>query len=402
MESTLKLGITILFVIALAIPGYAAVSLNTKPITYATNIGPHPLQGNCTDLTGYENYIVNESTTLCRKTYYMPDVDSKGAIIVNNNNIVLDCNASILIGQWLGLGIVERRFENVTIKNCNLDNYTNGITLESVNYNFIVGNNITNTLAGPIIIENSNNNVIQNNLISYGGFWAGIQIDSSYFNDWSNNNLITNNSICNLRTYYGIFAISNSSNNSFYFNNFINSNKTTQAHDQGFISFWDNGKYGNYWSDYNGSDLNGDGIGDTPYFFHITKQDNFPLMQPNPNAPFCNLTALQPPIANAGPDQISNISETVKLNGSATDSDGFITLYEWDFEGDGKYDWNSTTTGFTTHAYDTYGIYHATLRVTDNDILKSTDDAIICVHRQPFYDPKTGRGTAEADICEGI
>lgn len=46
---------------------------------------------------------------------------------------------------------------------------------------------------------------------------------------------------------------------------------------------------GNYWSDYSGSDVDGDGIGDTPYIID-SKKDNYPLMKP-----FENYLAPPPP-----------------------------------------------------------------------------------------------------------
>ena len=36
----------------------------------------------------------------------------------------------------------------------------------------------------------------------------------------------------------------------------------------------------NFWADYNGTDNDGDGIGDSPYFYNDILQDNHPLMEP--------------------------------------------------------------------------------------------------------------------------
>ena len=36
---------------------------------------------------------------------------------------------------------------------------------------------------------------------------------------------------------------------------------------------------GNFWSDYNGTDSNNDGIGDTPYVIDVLNQDRYPLLQ---------------------------------------------------------------------------------------------------------------------------
>jgi hypothetical protein len=48
------------------------------------------------------------------------------------------------------------------------------------------------------------------------------------------------------------------------------------------MNAWDDGypSCGNYWSDYNDTDLNGDGIGDTPYIIDTNNTDRYPLMSP--------------------------------------------------------------------------------------------------------------------------
>jgi hypothetical protein len=55
------------------------------------------------------------------------------------------------------------------------------------------------------------------------------------------------------------------------------------------VHTWDNGKKGNYWSDYNGTDSNKDGLGDTPYVIDVLNQDRYPLIEifavpPTPSA----------------------------------------------------------------------------------------------------------------------
>jgi parallel beta-helix repeat protein len=43
---------------------------------------------------------------------------------------------------------------------------------------------------------------------------------------------------------------------------------------------WCNGSVGNYWSDYNGTDQNGNGLGDVPYVINEANSDEYPLMNP--------------------------------------------------------------------------------------------------------------------------
>jgi len=62
------------------------------------------------------------------------------------------------------------------------------------------------------------------------------------------------------------------------------------------------------------------------------------------------------------------VNETVTFNASSSyDPDGNIVKFEWNWEGDGNYDFDAGTSPIATHAYGQPGIYYPTLRVTDND-----------------------------------
>ncbi|MFH1148758.1 MAG: PKD domain-containing protein [Pseudomonadota bacterium] len=96
-----------------------------------------------------------------------------------------------------------------------------------------------------------------------------------------------------------------------------------------------------------------------------------------------------PPTASASTNPIKGpLPLSVTFTGSGIDSDGDIIKYEWDFDGDGIYDWNSDTTGNTTHLYDSSGIFSATLRVTDNNGLTGTDSVLVSVAGPPIAKPR--------------
>ena len=92
------------------------------------------------------------------------------------------------------------------------------------------------------------------------------------------------------------------------------------------------------------------------------------------------------PIANASatPSTVRT-NDTVNFIGVGRDLDGRIVKYEWDFQGDGKYDWTSTTIGTTTYSYIQKGTFTAIFRVTDDGGLTDTDTAVVVVvNRKPI------------------
>ena len=116
------------------------------------------------------------------------------------------------------------------------------------------------------LANNSSNNTVQSNIISDG------HLGISLLNQ-SNNNIVTHNEVS--KACYGI-VVDDSSKNSIYKNNFINNNSQGYANKKSMWSF--KGK-GNYWSDYAGTDSNGDGIGDAPYKISPRGSDPCPLMK---------------------------------------------------------------------------------------------------------------------------
>ncbi len=206
------------------------------------------------------------------------------------NLIGEDRNSTLIDGKKSG-NVVYITVDLVNISGFTIYNGDNGVSLYS-NYNKIINNTISNNWDVGLIISYSSNNTIIDNDLSNSG--SGINLFFSRDNLISDNTIISNNheGIYFYRSKNNTIIENNISNNGlgisihfqlcykniFYHNNFIKNDQ--QAYDGG-DNIWDNNypSCGNYWSNYNGSDKDGDGIGDEPYQVPGGREDKYPLME---------------------------------------------------------------------------------------------------------------------------
>jgi uncharacterized repeat protein (TIGR01451 family) len=93
---------------------------------------------------------------------------------------------------------------------------------------------------------------------------------------------------------------------------------------------------------------------------------------------------LKPPVAcfTVSKD-VAYLNENVTFDASCShDPDGWIVKYEWDWEGDGVYDF-VTNNPVANHQYAKEGVYYPKLRVTDNDGLTDETARKVFVYSIP-------------------
>ena len=312
------------------------------------NIARHTIviQRDDTVLEG-SGYLIEGNKSWMGLAPHFGDAGNNGIIIAGQNNInVTNLNierftAGVRISGSSHINIIGNRFNEETAV---FDTPT-GIIIESSSHVLIENNNFTSirgpaiacngtnitirgnflsdimdSIDGSIALEGSLNAITDNkietastsirlaeadsNIIARNHITGGISLVSCSYNQVFENNLTSirlvigsnNTFFDNYLTELELdeFAV----NNTFYGNTFaaglevrFNDAETT---------LWDNGTIGNYWEDYNGTDSNGDGIGDSPYVITGIKwdtdvggivsvvcgQDNYPLV-----VPFKNLSA---------------------------------------------------------------------------------------------------------------
>jgi parallel beta-helix repeat protein len=156
---------------------------------------------------------------------------------------------------------------NTLIGRYSIFEQTNGVSISHCHSVRIIGNIINGTMCGINLMDSKDNLIVGNTVYAETGWtWnnypAAIMID----------------------VYYGEVDSysSGSSNNLIYGNAFMSSGNLTELYGDSSNS-WDNGKIGNYWGDYlskypNAVEVDGSGIGNTPYVINANNIDRYPLM----------------------------------------------------------------------------------------------------------------------------
>jgi parallel beta-helix repeat protein len=241
----------------------------------------------------YENLIVNKSITLLGEEKNNTVIDGNGlgvVVRISANHVNIRCftiiNGSVGIYYWgENNSVIEENVikgspygielvggSNNEIRN-NIVNGGKGIYLSSTYESTVYGNIVTNCGHG-IYIDHSSQNYIVNNVIenNKGNI---ILINPCFYNQ------IYENLISKATLWHGIKIHNDCSKNTSYHNNFYD-NSGGNAYDEGKNTWYkDYLSGGNFWDDYTGTDIDGDGIGEHSYCIQNgSNRDFYPLMYP--------------------------------------------------------------------------------------------------------------------------
>jgi len=267
-------------VIFLLILGATATQVSAAISTVGSNG-----EGNYTSIQEAVNNAQNGDTILVSPGVYRENVNvNKEVAILSSADLSGDrINRTYVIGAVPTNDVFTIRSGNVTISGFHIiggpsgmDTYKEvGIYLEGVQNCSLINNTMVLNDAG-IGLNNSQRNFLYNNLIGLGSI--GILLTGSSENRLSNNEIVTNsegilldnsanNTLMNNSLYMnGLGIYLNASGNMIYMNRFSN---FMNALDEG-MNIWNSSSAGNLWDDYNGTDADGNGIGDTPYIVNAT------------------------------------------------------------------------------------------------------------------------------------
>lgn len=288
-----------------------------------------------------------------------------------------DCNGlevqNVPVGQLIVVGC-----RNVKLTDLDIQAATVGIEMAYVNGTLVARNTLAqNGEMGLFLYSVSNFTIAANNLSkNYDGLLAM----------WSGPLTISGNNISDNRE--AAIHLRNSTGVTVHHNNLLR-NSIRAIDDNYGSNRWDAGypSGGNYWSDYTGvdacraadqTDCTGpDGIGDTPELLagDYGAEDRYPLMQPHaPSPPVASFT-LSPP----SPDIRGNLTVDATASYDVEDPREALEV-RCDWEGDGTWDTNWSTTKVIQHRYAEPGGYRLRLEVRDTSgLISETEKGLTVV-----------------------
>jgi len=215
-------------------------------------------------------------------TYTFTD-DLYARIIIQKSNIILDGAGYTLRGPYngtatnnwvvgegpdqdpngtfadyiIGVDFGGKNVDGITVENLNIKNFSIGMYVWTKN-NTVTGNSFSDNIVG-MLVSGSNQTITENYIAqNQRGLFFGFnnKVTATVPTDIEVNHNDFQNNVVQLNGC-GCTAI----------------NASEPPHN------WDDGKEGNFWSDYNGTDSNNDGVGDAPYMVDALNQDRYPLLQ---------------------------------------------------------------------------------------------------------------------------
>jgi parallel beta-helix repeat protein len=249
-----------------------------------------------------------------------------GIILQDSTQILIENNNLIDLHTDIGVPAAMLNGSEITFRNNTITGSAYGIKIIGSS-NVITENTFECWL--PIQMDHANSSIISLNKISGHVNWSdqgSFAGEGILFFCFCYNNTICGNNITGFvqairtvfscsNTFYGNYITNTkititlqdeATDNTFYGNVFASNSCTFRIDDDVEGTSWDNGTVGNYWGDYEGVDVNEDGIGDSPYTItgvtwdndaggdvnFVAGHDNYPLMEPNAVPEFPSWTLL--------------------------------------------------------------------------------------------------------------
>ena len=215
--------------------------------------------------------------------------DREGISLPGSKDCVIEGDNFANSNGWSGICLIDSN--NCTVSGSTAEsNGDSGINLAESNGCEIKNNHASNNGWSGIELSafynSCRNNTITSNIASSNRMGIYLHGNPVCYNEISGN-IVSNNSECGIMESYF-----HTSGNLIY-NNYFDNTKNVEG---GGTNVWNitktlgtnivGGPYlgGNYWSDYTGTDADGDGLGDTPYAIGGSKyeKDYLPLVKPEP------------------------------------------------------------------------------------------------------------------------
>jgi parallel beta-helix repeat protein len=284
--------------------------------------------------------IRNGNVYTLNRTIYGSITIEKSYVIFDGAGYAIDSSSSFAALTVKPETPIDEHVLGVTVKNLVVAHGVRGIRLQDANNSLIANNTISNVEYGIMVDIYGSGNIMAGNNVTNSqngvSVWTSDNIivgnhitacsKGIWFVDWAGNTVTGNQIADNLiaiQCWTGN-PVPEGLANLIYYNNFINNTgnflneavfkpNSTELMYSAMVNVWDDGALGNYWSDYNGTDSDSNGIGDTPYFVNnpypldANDTDHYPLMNPIeiavPSTPIPTPTPTPPPTAppNATP-----------------------------------------------------------------------------------------------------